>query len=64
MLNQIELYRQLPHFKDAIKGFIDETRGRLIDCHERSMQLKYHDRLTRSDKALEALRALARCLDE
>ena len=66
MIHQIELYRLIPQINEDINGFMDETRSRLADCTKTdySLKSKYGNRLSKAEKALEALRGLQRCLDE
>ncbi len=40
MLHQIALHRRIPEIKEDIKGFIDETRGRLTDCADSAEAIK------------------------
>jgi hypothetical protein len=66
MLHQIALHRLIPQMNEDINGFMDETRARLADClkTELALKAKYGTRLFRSEKALQALRSLQRCLNE
>jgi hypothetical protein len=66
MIHQIALYKSIPTTRSEINGFIDETRSRLfyLNKHDNQLRAKYGNRLSRAEKALDALSDLYRCLNE
>lgn len=66
MIHQIALWQNIPALREHLRGFIEETTSRLMDCQQKeySLKSKYGNRLKRAQETLTALAALQRCLDE